>query len=94
MLLLKLAIFQTAQAQARAIRLSLLIASQIRTRASIPPALAPDAPYAVGRRARTTIVLCLRPPVAYIRHGRDLPGVPAPLDFNPVPQVRRVVAAF
>ncbi len=55
MLLLKLAIFQTAQAQARAIRLSLLIASQIRTRASIPPAIAPDAPYAAGRRARTTL---------------------------------------
>jgi hypothetical protein len=30
----------------------------------------------------------------YVRYGWSVPLLPLPLDFDPVPQVRRVVAAF
>src|SRR5881396_3349453 len=38
--------------------------------------------------------LRLRPSLEHIRHEGSMPAVPPPLDFNPVPLVRSLVAAF
>ena len=40
------------------------------------------------------MVLRLRAYVEHVRHRRRVPGMPSPMDFNPVPQVWRMVAAF
>jgi hypothetical protein len=50
-----------------------------------PPAAAPQA-----------LPLDLHPwqLLEYVRHWGSLPSVPPPMDFNPMPQVWRLVAAF
>jgi hypothetical protein len=40
------------------------------------------------------LVLCLRAPLEHVRYRGCLPRLPPPMDFDAVPQVRRVVAAF
>jgi len=39
-------------------------------------------------------VLHLRQRVEHVLHSRSVPGVPPPVDFDPVPLVQPVVAAF
>jgi hypothetical protein len=45
-------------------------------------------------RKEDQMVLHLRGAVEYIRHGRRLPSLPAPVDYNPVSLVRSLVAAL
>ena len=45
-------------------------------------------------RRECEVVLHLRPLVEYIRYGRGLSGVSAPVDFHAMSGVRQLVAAF
>jgi hypothetical protein len=40
------------------------------------------------------LVLCLRAPLEHVRYRGCLPRLPPPMDFDAVPQVWRLVAAF
>ena len=59
-----------------------------------PSGPASGARSAAGRPQRRPLVLHLRQRVEHIRHGRHVPSVPSPVDFDPVPIVWPLVAAF
>jgi len=59
-----------------------------------PPALASAAPLCGWTPRKEDHWSCSRGHLEHVRLGRDLPRLPSPMDFNPVLQVWRVVAAF
>ena len=70
------------------------IASLIKRKASTRSALAYDVHYAVVAPHGRPLALYLPPPAEHVRYRRSVPGVPPPLDLNPMSFVCPLVAAF